>query len=229
MGRGKRRGSPSSSIELARQDNSGHPATALSTSHDRFSRTNIFADKRTLLPLTLQPVTVADRLCIQLSLSGEGGIDGYTLACPSESSLPPGLKLNPDTWELSGEPAQTGTFSLELVVSCPGETSIRQEYELEVARAFPLQGKLIVVSGAIPGYLRTLALQALRQAGAEASNDAADVRNASALLVSGQTSVKLAQGRGTTKTKAAQTYGVPMIQIDTQADFADILSGRRPI
>jgi hypothetical protein len=49
------------------------------------------------------------------------------------------------------------------------------------------------------------------------------------VLVSGQTSIKLAQGRGTSKTKAAQTYGVPMIQIDTQADFEAILSGRRPI
>ena len=228
MGRGKRCGSARAPIGLARQDNSRHLAVPLSTSRDRFGRTNIFADKRTLLPLSLVSVSVGDQLRVQLSLSGEGS-SGYRLVCPPEFSLPPGLQLDPDSWELLGEPTQVGAFSFELLASCPGEKDIRQEYELEVTRAFPLQGKLIIVSGAIPGYNRTQALGALRQAGAEASDSASDVRNAAVVLVSGQTSIKLAQGRGTSKTKAAQTYGVPMIQIDTQADFEAILSGRRPI
>ena len=95
--------------------------------------------------------------------------------------------------------------------------------------AGPLGGKLLMVSGTIPGYRRDRALIALKDAGARVSNEPKDVARADALIVAGQTLVKLSQGRDTKKTRVARDNNVPIIRVGTQGEFEQILSGRREI
>jgi len=56
------------------------------------------------------------------TLTATGGTTPYTWSVAAGSSLPSGLSLNASTGQLSGTPAQSGTFSFTVQVSDPGTT-----------------------------------------------------------------------------------------------------------
>lgn len=164
----------------------------------------------------------------QLPPDFEFNKDGSLVASPTGGNSQPGDYSFEVTFTLNEDPTLSSKRTYTLTVLPEDSTLVAAAKQMLSNK--PLYGKLVVVSGAIPGYNRTQALWALsHQAGATVKDSASDVSTADALLVSGLTSKKLAQGGGVSKTKAAQRYKIPIIQIDTKSDFEDILSGRRPI
>jgi NAD-dependent DNA ligase len=95
-----------------------------------------------------------------------------------------------------------------------------------VAGSGVLAGKKVCISGKVPGYVRDEALQALTEAGAICVDDAKHMNSSfDALIVSGQTAVKLAQGKDTSKTIAAKNLGVRIIPVQSNQEFQEILDG----
>ncbi|GAB2734208.1 NAD-dependent DNA ligase LigA [Nocardioides pakistanensis] len=77
--------------------------------------------------------------------------------------------------------------------------------------AKPLAGKVVVISGSVPGYTRTTAQEAVEAAGGKASGS-----------VSAKTSYLVTAETDTSKAKKAASLGVPVIDPD---DFAALLRG----
>jgi NAD-dependent DNA ligase len=95
-------------------------------------------------------------------------------------------------------------------------------------RRLPLAGMVLVISGAVPGFHRDAALEALAQAGATVADSASAVKSADALLVAGQTLAKVRSGSGTSKTRVAELAGTPIVPIASEEEFRQLLSGSHP-
>lgn len=96
-------------------------------------------------------------------------------------------------------------------------------------RNMPLLGKQIVVTGHIPGYRnRAKALQALSDAGAYVSDNFEMIsRDTDAVLISALQKRRLEEGGELSrKVNRALEYDVPLIGIDSEQDFRDVLAGK---
>lgn len=122
--------------------------------------------------------------------------------------------------------------------SQPVPTSLAQSYAVTTAPApspatisgsRPLAGKRILVSGAIPGFKRRdLVLEALEAAGAVAFDDPKQINSMTdAVIVSALQKRRLEAGEKLSrKVTAALDLGIPLIGIDNEDDFRDVLDGR---